>query len=174
MVGTGLLHHTATADAMPLPPLGSEAALGGSTVYAADGKTVLAVLHASQERKPIDLSQVSKVLITAVLDTEDHRFYQHGGFDIPSTIRALANDSSGGRAPGRLDHHPAAGQADLPDARPGSSPARSKKRSSPIGWSVSTPRTRSSRPTSTPSTWATAPTESRPPPTSTSTSTPRS
>ena len=30
-----------------------------------------------------------------MLDTEDHRFYQHGGFDIPSTIRALANDSSG-------------------------------------------------------------------------------
>jgi penicillin-binding protein 1A len=95
IVGTGLLHHTATADAMPLPPLGSESALGGSTVYASDGKTVLAVLHASQDRRPVQLSQVSKVLITAVLDTEDHRFYQHGGFDIPSTIRALANDSSG-------------------------------------------------------------------------------
>ena len=95
MVGTGLLHHTATADAVPLPPLGSQAALGGSTVYAADGKTVLAVLHASQDRKPIALTQVSKVLITAVLDTEDHRFYLHGGFDIPSTIRALAADSSG-------------------------------------------------------------------------------
>ena len=94
-VGTGLVHHTATADAMPLPALSSEEALGGSTVYAADGKTVLAVLHASQQRKPIDLSQVSKVLITAVLDTEDHRFYLHGGFDIPSTIRALAADSSG-------------------------------------------------------------------------------
>ena len=91
----GLLHNTATADAVPLPPLGSPAALGGSTVYAADGKTVLAVLHASQERKPIALNQVAKVLITAVLDTEDHRFYLHGGFDIPSTIRALANDTSG-------------------------------------------------------------------------------
>jgi penicillin-binding protein 1A len=65
-------------------------------VYAADGKTVLAVLHASQERKPIALSQAAKVLITAVLDTEDHRFFEHGGFDIPSTIRALANDTSGG------------------------------------------------------------------------------
>jgi membrane peptidoglycan carboxypeptidase len=95
IVGTGLVHRTATADAMPLPPLGSQSALGGSTVYASDGKTVLAVLHASQDRKPVNLNQVSKVLITAVLDTEDHRFYQHGGFDIPSTIRALANDSSG-------------------------------------------------------------------------------
>jgi penicillin-binding protein 1A len=94
-VGTGLARHTATADALPLPPLGSVGALGGSTVYASDGKTVLAVLHASQDRRPVDLSKVSKTLITAVLDTEDHRFYQHGGFDIPSTIRALAKDSAG-------------------------------------------------------------------------------
>jgi len=95
MVGSGLLHHTATADAVPLPPLNGDAALGGSTVYAADGTTVLAVLHASEQRKPVQLSQVSKVLVTAVLDTEDHRFFLHGGFDIPSTIRALAADSSG-------------------------------------------------------------------------------
>ena len=32
--------------------------------------------------------------MTAVLDTEDHRFFVHGGFDIPSMIRALAADSS--------------------------------------------------------------------------------
>jgi penicillin-binding protein 1A len=95
VVGSGLVRHTATADAMPLPPLGSPAALGGSTVYAADGKTVLAVLHASQERKPIALKQAAPVLVTAVLDTEDHRFFEHGGFDIPSTIRALAKDTSG-------------------------------------------------------------------------------
>jgi penicillin-binding protein 1A len=96
VVGVGLARHTATADALPLPPLGSESALGGSTVYASDGKTALAVLHASQDRRPVALTQVSKTLITSVLDTEDHRFYRHGGFDIPSTIRALANDSSSG------------------------------------------------------------------------------
>ncbi|HEY3810893.1 MAG TPA: transglycosylase domain-containing protein, partial [Acidimicrobiales bacterium] len=90
----GLVHHAATADALPLAPLTSEAALGGSTVYADDGTTVLANLHASQDRKPVPLTSVAKVLITAVLDTEDHRFYLHGGFDIPSTIRALAADSS--------------------------------------------------------------------------------
>jgi membrane peptidoglycan carboxypeptidase len=94
-VGSGLVQHAATLDAIPLPPLGSQAALGGSTVYAADGTTVLAVLHASEDRKPVALTSVSKELITAVLDTEDHRFYLHGGFDIPSTIRALAADSSG-------------------------------------------------------------------------------
>ena len=94
--GFGLVHHTATADAMPLPPLGSQAALGGSTVYAADGTTVLARPHGvsgPQAGRPV--ARCRKVLITAVLDTEDHRFFVHGGFDIPSTIRALAADSSG-------------------------------------------------------------------------------
>ncbi len=94
LIGDGLVHNAASAQQMPLPPLGSTLQ-EGSTVYADNGKTVLAVLQASQYRKPVDLSQVSKTAITAVLDTEDRRFYLHGGFDIPSTIRALAADSSG-------------------------------------------------------------------------------
>ncbi len=93
-MGDHLFHNAASAQEMPLPPLGSTL-LEGSTVYAADGHTVLAVLQASQYRKPVALTKVSKTAITAVLDTEDHRFYLHGGFDIPSTVRALAADSSG-------------------------------------------------------------------------------
>jgi penicillin-binding protein 1A len=93
-IGDHLFHNAASAQEMPLPPLGSTL-LEGSTVYADDGHTVLAVLQASQYRKPVALTKVSKTTITAVLDTEDHRFYLHGGFDIPSTVRALAADSSG-------------------------------------------------------------------------------
>lgn len=92
-IGDGLFHNSASAQELPLPPLGSTLQ-EGSTVYASDGQTVLAVLQASVYRKPVYLSQVSKIMVTAVLDTEDHRFYIHGGFDIPSTIRALADDSS--------------------------------------------------------------------------------
>src|SRR5262249_52544313 len=88
------IHQAATATVLPLPALGTSLK-EGSTVYADDGTTVLAVLKASELRKPIPLSQVSKPMITALLDTEDHRFYLHGGFDLPSTIRALAADSSG-------------------------------------------------------------------------------
>jgi penicillin-binding protein 1A len=94
-VGNGLLHDTASAVEMPLPPLGSTIQ-EGSTVFAADGKTVLSVLSGPEFRVPVALSRVSKVAVKAVLDTEDHRFYIHGGFDIPSTIRALAADSSAG------------------------------------------------------------------------------
>jgi membrane peptidoglycan carboxypeptidase len=93
-LGDHLFHNAASAQEMPLPALASTL-LEGSTVYADDGHTVLAVLQASQYRKPVGLNQVSKTAIKAVLDTEDHRFYLHGGFDIPSTVRALAADSSG-------------------------------------------------------------------------------
>ena len=93
-VGNGLVHGAASATIPPLAPLDVQP-VNGSTVYADDGTTVLAVLKSSQTRIPIRLDQVSKVAITAVLDTEDHRFYTHGGFDIPSIVRAFAADSSG-------------------------------------------------------------------------------
>ena len=93
-VGNGLVHSGASATIPPLAPLDVQA-INGSTVYADDGTTVLAVLKSSKTRIPVHLDQVSKVAVTAVLDTEDHRFYTHGGFDIPSIVRALAADSSG-------------------------------------------------------------------------------
>jgi penicillin-binding protein 1A len=66
-----------------------------STVYAADG-SVLAVLSAAINRTPVTLDQVPDVLIDAVVDTEDSRFYTHGGIDVKSTVRALASDVKSG------------------------------------------------------------------------------
>jgi len=66
-------------------------------VYASDG-TVLAVLHATENRSPVSITQVPQVLINAVLDTEDSRFFTHGGIDIKSTVRALASDVKSGAA----------------------------------------------------------------------------
>ncbi|MDQ6616250.1 MAG: transglycosylase domain-containing protein [Actinomycetota bacterium] len=68
-----------------------------SIVYAADG-TVLAVLHATENRSPVSIDQVPKVVIDAVLDTEDARFFTHGGIDVKSTVRALASDVKRGAA----------------------------------------------------------------------------
>ncbi|HEX4863379.1 MAG TPA: transglycosylase domain-containing protein [Acidimicrobiales bacterium] len=93
-IWVGLIHHAASATIPPLAALDSTP-LGGSTVYADDGRTVLAVLTASQTRTPVALKQVAPVMVTAALDTEDHRFFIHGGFDIPSIARAMAADSSG-------------------------------------------------------------------------------
>src|SRR5579875_1096799 len=88
------IHHVASAQELALPAISSELQ-EPSTVYADDGKTVLATLSGPQFRKPVKLNQVSKTLITAVLDTEDHGFYVHGGFDISSMVRAAVHDSSG-------------------------------------------------------------------------------
>ncbi len=89
------VHRAASAQELPLPPLDSKVQ-EPSTVLAADGTTVLATLSGPEFRQPVKLSQVSKVLITAVLDTEDHGFYVHGGFDIPAIVRAFVNDAQGG------------------------------------------------------------------------------
>lgn len=90
----GAAHNSASAVELPLPPLNADT-LDGSTVYASDGKTVLAVLRGPERRIPVPLQQISPPLIHAVLDTEDHSFYVHGGFDIPSIIRAFVHDTSG-------------------------------------------------------------------------------
>jgi penicillin-binding protein 1A len=59
-----------------------------SIVYAADG-TVLAVLHAEENRQPVPLAQVPTVLRQAVVDVEDVRFWDHDGVDLRGTLRAL-------------------------------------------------------------------------------------
>jgi membrane peptidoglycan carboxypeptidase len=94
LVGRDIYRHVATTVADPIPPL-STVTETGSTVYAANGQ-VLAKIEPVQRRQPVKLTQIARILQKAVLDTEDHRFYQHGGIDFPSTVRALLSDSSGG------------------------------------------------------------------------------
>ena len=99
VIGGNALHHVASAQELPLPPIASKLQ-EPSTVYASDGRTVLATLSGPEFRQPIQLSQVSKPLITAVLDTEDHGFYVHGGFDIPAIVRAFVDDAQGNSVQG--------------------------------------------------------------------------
>ena len=71
-----------------------------STVYASDG-SVLAVLHAAENRVSVPLSAVPPSLINAIVDTEDAHFFTHGGVDLRGSIRALPVDiKSGGVAEG--------------------------------------------------------------------------
>jgi 1A family penicillin-binding protein len=66
-----------------------------STVYAADG-TVLAVLHADENRSPVSIDRVPQAVINAVLDVEDARYWTHGAVDLKSTVRSLASDVRSG------------------------------------------------------------------------------
>ena len=67
-----------------------------SFVYAADG-TLLGSIPAEHNRQPVSLSRVSPWMSKAVIDTEDKRFYQHGGVDYWGIARAAWRDATAGK-----------------------------------------------------------------------------
>lgn len=66
-----------------------------SQIYDSQGK-LLYVMQANGYRIPVTLSQLPQNVVNAVLDVEDHTFYQHGPIDLKSIARALTADVSGG------------------------------------------------------------------------------
>jgi penicillin-binding protein 1A len=93
---SALINHAASSQANVLPDITSQLSQR-SVVYAADG-TVLATFHAAENRVPVSIDTVPDSMVNAVLDTEDARFWSHGGFDVKSTVRALASDAKKGQA----------------------------------------------------------------------------
>ena len=65
-----------------------------TTLYARDGKTVIATLF-SQDRVPVPLSSVPQYLQDALIATEDRRFYKHHGVDMRGLLRSAVSTSSG-------------------------------------------------------------------------------
>jgi membrane peptidoglycan carboxypeptidase len=59
-----------------------------STIYAKDG-SVLATLYLDENREIVRLTHVAEVARQAVLAIEDDGFYEHGGINVPSVLRAL-------------------------------------------------------------------------------------
>ncbi|MDQ3681387.1 MAG: PBP1A family penicillin-binding protein [Actinomycetota bacterium] len=66
-----------------------------SEVYASDG-SLIAVLHAEENRSPVSLERVPNSVVNAVLDMEDDHFWSHGGVNVRSAMRALATNVSSG------------------------------------------------------------------------------
>src|SRR5262245_5454747 len=60
-----------------------------STIYASDGKTVLAHIYLDN-REVVPLNRISPIAAQAVLAIEDSQFYNHGAIDLPSVLRAAA------------------------------------------------------------------------------------
>lgn len=57
------------------------------------------------------LEQIPQIYMQAVISTEDHRFYVHGGIDVIAIARALWHDIQAGKmVEGGSNHHPAAGE----------------------------------------------------------------
>jgi penicillin-binding protein 1A len=80
--------------------IGFEPLAVNSKMLAKDG-TQIALLHAEENREPVELTQVAPSAVGAVLAAEDQRFYQHSGVDLKSLARAtIVNVSRGSVAQG--------------------------------------------------------------------------
>ncbi len=99
----GLLAFTAAAGVLfvlsrvPLPDTGPPAQT--TFLFSADGSR-LATLSGTENRVSVSLKAVPKVVIRAVLATEDRHYYEHGGVDPIGLARATVNDLRGGHLQG--------------------------------------------------------------------------
>jgi membrane peptidoglycan carboxypeptidase len=76
-------------DVLPSPQI--------SYVYAADGKTLLAMMY-DENRHDVHIDEVAEVMQHAMVAAEDNRFYEHRGVDVKGVARAfVANQNAGGQ-----------------------------------------------------------------------------
>jgi penicillin-binding protein 1A len=96
-VGFHTLGHIAAHSATftKVHPITFEPLAERSVVYANDG-SVLATLHAEEDRVPVRLDQVPYHVVRAVLDAEDDRFFEHGPVDSRSLLRAMVSNIQAG------------------------------------------------------------------------------
>jgi membrane peptidoglycan carboxypeptidase len=94
-VGVGLLAGCAVlagcVSVRPLALAPPDRVAQTSLVLDAGGRTV-AALHGPQDRTAVPLSEVSRWMRLAVVDTEDARFWRHHGVDWLAVARAAARD----------------------------------------------------------------------------------
>ncbi|SDL39500.1 Membrane carboxypeptidase (penicillin-binding protein) [Glycomyces sambucus] len=82
-------------DELTLPP-----APESSTLYAADGETVIATFG-DQYRVQLEYDQIPESVIEALVATEDSNFFEHNGVDPEGVMRALVtNIADGGTSEG--------------------------------------------------------------------------
>lgn len=93
MLVVGVIATWGAYNAIALPP---EVPLAQTTtVTDASGKQ-LAVFNDGENRVPVKLGDVPPVVIQAILDTEDHNYYEHHGVDPRGIARALYVDLRSG------------------------------------------------------------------------------
>ena len=61
-------------------------------ILAGDGRTVLAVLRGSENRRIVSSGQIGDVMRQAIVAVEDKRFFEHRGVDIHGVFRAIWQD----------------------------------------------------------------------------------
>jgi membrane peptidoglycan carboxypeptidase len=93
VVGLGVQAMVGSFDRLPAD-LRIPASAQASYVYANDGTTAITAFY-DENRTEVPLPAIAPVMQQATVAAEDARFYQHGGVDLKSVLRALvANGSS--------------------------------------------------------------------------------
>ena len=75
--------------------IGLEPLAVNSKMLARDG-TQIAILHAEENREPVELTRVAPIMVGATLAAEDRRFFEHSGIDLKSLARAMIVNVSRG------------------------------------------------------------------------------
>jgi penicillin-binding protein 1A len=63
-----------------------------TVVYAANGRSVLAVLRGSESRVLVPSEDIAPIMRQAIVSVEDQRFFEHKGIDVRGVARALWAD----------------------------------------------------------------------------------
>ena len=83
----------AAASEIPLLDPAAERSQLDGVVYAANGRSVLAVLRGDESRVLLkEIGDVSAIMRQAIVSVEDQRFYEHNGVDTRGIMRALWED----------------------------------------------------------------------------------
>lgn len=89
----GIASFQSIPSALSKPPLAQQ-----TVIEAANGK-VLATLY-FENRVEVELADINPVMQEAIVAIEDNRFYEHAGFDLRGTIRAILSTASGAQVQG--------------------------------------------------------------------------
>ena len=66
-----------------------------SVLYAADG-SIMQYLRGEEDRLPVAIDKVPPHVVTAVLDAEDERYFEHGPLDLRAMTRAMVSNIEAG------------------------------------------------------------------------------
>ncbi|GAA1868921.1 transglycosylase domain-containing protein [Paeniglutamicibacter psychrophenolicus] len=89
LAGSGATAGAEVFDALPASFKGEPIAQP-SKVLASDGSTIATFY--SENRQPVKLKDISKIMQKAIVSIEDERFYEHNGVDVRGIARAAVNN----------------------------------------------------------------------------------
>ena len=100
VLGIGLLFAWVSRDLPDPNRLLTRQVQKSTKIWDRSGEHLLYEIHGEQNRTLVELDQISEVAVKAAIVSEDKHFYEHGGFELKSLIRASLQSFRRGRVEG--------------------------------------------------------------------------